>query len=103
MGGTAVYRLPAVKKKNMALSTQRIHGLIPVSDLSLTQLYPACLLRTHSLRLVFLNDFPVIVSTPLCLCQCVRLYCNGVPVVDRYRLCSLFPIDRSERKGETPD
>lgn len=65
----------------MTLSTLRIHGLIPLSDLSLTQLYRACLLRTDSLCLfysmfkpfilsplyepVFLNDFPVIVSIPL--------------------------------------
>lgn len=104
----AVYRLPAVK--NMTLSRQRIHGLIPLSDHSLTHLYPTCLLRKDSLHLyfplsktfilslcyssrsppvpfaAFLNDFPVIVSNPpLCLCQCVHLYYNGVPAVDKCR------------------
>ena len=153
----------------MTLSRQRIHGLIPLSDHSLTHLYPTCLLRKDSLHLcfplsetfilslcysspppppppppffflfssvcfplppllllcfplpvsrkktpsppvfpclkplfppsaiqvpppppvpfaAFLNDFPVIVSnSPLCLCQCVRLYYNGLPAVDKCR------------------
>ena len=114
----AVYWLPAVK--NMTLSRQRLHGLIPLSDRSLTHLYPTCLLRKDSLHLcfalsktfilslcysslspapvpfaVFLNDFPVTISNPpLCLCQCVRLYYNGVPAVDKCR---------HEKKGETFD
>lgn len=81
------------EKKNMTLNTQRIHRLIPLSDLSLTQLYSARLLRTppasrhlfiaclnplFSLSLlsspestltppsaVFLNDLPVIISIRL--------------------------------------
>lgn len=45
-GRMAVNRLPVVE--NMTLSTRRIHTLIPLFDLSLTQLYPARLLRAHS-------------------------------------------------------
>lgn len=113
--------LPAVK--NMTLSTQRIHGLIPLSDLSLTQLYPTCLLRADSLSCFFpclnplfsfcytnlwfsvlLNNFPAIVSIhPLCLWQCACLCCNHVPAIDRCSLCFLFPTDRNEREGGTSD
>lgn len=102
-------------------------GQIPLSDLSLTQLYPAWFLRTNSLSVSFPSFKPFILSLPLptkhhfltqsaslcvsegsfhpslCLCQCGCLYCNGVPAADRCRLCSLFPIDRYERKGETSD
>lgn len=122
----------------MALDTQRIHGLIPLCDLSLTQLHSACLLRTASLHRFFfmlntlfsppislclphfsahstLSQSPLLCSRmicrssvpspppPLCLCQLARLYCNGVPAVDKCRLCSLLPIDRDERRGEASD
>lgn len=106
----------------------RIHWQIPLSDLSLAQLYSACLLRTDSVHLFFPRLYPLFslslplqyTALPLCpLCcasewvpsyhlhpslyQCARLYCNYVPLLDKCWPSTLLPSDRIERKGETFD
>lgn len=126
----AVYRLPAVKKKQQKKTwhnTQRIHRLIPLSDFSLIFTLPVswehtpsisffpCLNPLFSLLLLYtafsLSPHRCVPEwlpghhfhPTLCFCQRACLYCNGIPAVDKCQLCSLFPIDRNERKGETSD
>lgn len=93
---------------NMALGTEDIHSPIPHSDLSLTQLQPACPWGTQCLAVSMYwtfskCSFRVINLVILPITRLVTVGVNvpcGAAAVDRY-VCSLFLTDRDDRKGGT--
>lgn len=87
------YRLLAIK--DLTLNSQRIHGQIPVSDLSLTHLYSARLRRTRSLHpsLSQLKSFIRSLSSPA-TSLCPPLVCRTSSSCCSLSLCSGQTLSR---------